>query len=69
MVADAAGAVLLGAGDPITLLDRPSTEWLVTMAITAKAHELDLERRRAEIDAIGASVGNRVAQVIAKAFR
>jgi hypothetical protein len=66
-------ALLLGVGDPMSFLDKTGTDYYISVAIVRKAQELQNERRKHElkylVEGIGATTGNRVAEIIAKALR
>lgn len=64
---------MLGVDDPIRLLEQHPDDWDIAIGVIRRAQEIDIERRSQEIktliDGIGASVGNRVAEVMSKALR
>lgn len=64
---------MVGVSDPMTFLDRSGVDWDIACAIVRKSDEMQMERRtdelKAVIDAIGKSVGNRVAELIGQMFR
>lgn len=63
--------MLLGGGgvqQALEWLGADVDDWLYRTAVIRRASEIDRERRKAEIEALGAVVGNRVAEVLAKAF-
>jgi len=72
LVDTAAVGMLIAGGDPIDFLDRGPEDWMITVAVLRRAQQIEAERRTAElkavVEAIGAHVGNRVAEVISKMF-
>lgn len=62
--------MLAGAGDPLTFLDRIDADWAIQTAVIRKAREIQGEQRSEElgylIRGMGASVGNRVAEILSK---
>jgi hypothetical protein len=69
MIYTAAIAMSLGAGDPITFLDRPPGDWDIELEVLRQARKLDSDRHSDEIKALGLSIGNRVAEAIGQMFR
>ena len=61
--------MLVGGGgvqDAIEGLGAHPDDWLYRVAIITKAAEIDRQRRRAEIDALGVHIGAQVAKTVGK---
>lgn len=65
--------MLAGITDPIAFLDHAGPDWDIACTVVEKALTMQHERRREEltaiIEAVGKSVGNRVAERIGQMFR
>lgn len=65
----AALGLLVGGGgiqDALESLAAHPDDWLFRTAIIQKAADIDQQRRRAEIEALGAHVGGQVAKILTK---
>jgi hypothetical protein len=63
--------MLLGGGgvhEALQTLGRDPEDWLIECAIIKAANEMDVEQKTALAKAHGALVGNRVGEILAKAF-
>lgn len=69
LVATAAIGAACGVGEPLALLERSGTDWMVATAVIKKAHEYENERHRALVKGIGDAVGDRVARLLVEALR
>ena len=64
---------MTGITDPMGFLGNSGPDWDIACAIVTQADELQAERRHAElksiVEGIGASVGNRVGEQLARLMR
>jgi hypothetical protein len=57
----AAGALLLGVGDPLSMLSLDlGGDWITMQAIVTRAGQLRAERVKVEYEALAAMIGNAV---------
>lgn len=65
MVDVAAGALLLGVGDPLAMLSLDlAGDWLTMQAIVTRASHMRLERVKAEYEALANLIGQAVGKAL-----